>query len=346
VIRVLYVMTSLDVGGAERSLLELVRRLDRTQFEPTMCTLMSGGRMIPKFEQLGVRVFELGVGAGLAELNGARILPVFMRVRPHVIHSRLILSNLWARMGRPFASVICEERGLADDRPPFMTIANRASAPLVARMVANSEAVAARIRERDKIAADVIYGGIDTNRFSPANDSPTTDLVTVTRLEKYKGVFDLVEAMREVVARRASTTLKIYGGGGQRDALAARIAEFGLQASVELCGETNDVPARLREARVFVLASHEEGLPNSVMEAMATGLPVVATTVGGTPELVVDGVTGSLVPARDPKALAQALLAELDRPSGRGTAGRARALERFDVTRTVECYEALYRELA
>lgn len=345
-IRVLYVMTTLDVGGAERSLFELVRRLDRTQFEPTVCTLISGGRMIPQFEQLGVRVFELGVGAGLAELNGARIVPVLARVRPHVIHSRLILSNLWARTGWPIARVICEERGLAEDRPRFMTIANRASARLVARTIANSQAVAAKIRERDKISADVIYGGIDTARFSPATAAPTTDLVTVTRLETYKGVFDLVEAMREVVARRASTTLKIYGGGSQRDALAAKIDEHGLQANIGLCGETDDVPSRLREGRVFVLASHEEGLPNAVMEAMAVGLPVVATGVGGTRELVVDGLTGALVPARDPKALAAALLAELEQPSGRGAAGRARALDRFDIVRTVARYEALYRELA
>lgn len=345
-IRVLYVMTSLDVGGAERSLFELVRRIDRTKFEPTVCTLISGGRMISQFEQIGVRVFELGVGAGLAEWNGARIVPVLARVRPHVIHSRLILSNLWARVGWPIARVICEERGLAEDRPQFMTIANRVSARLVARTVANSQAVAARIRERDKISADVIYGGIDTERFSPATEAPTTDLVTVTRLETYKGVFDLVDAMQLVVARRASTTLKIYGGGSQRDALATKIDALGLKANVELCAENDDVPSRLREGRVFVLASHEEGLPNAVMEAMAVGLPVVATGVGGTRELVVDGVTGTLVPARDPKALAGALLAELEQPSGRGAAGRARALERFDIHRTVARYEALYRELA
>jgi glycosyltransferase involved in cell wall biosynthesis len=82
------------------------------------------------------------------------------------------------------------------------------------------------------------------------------------------------------------------------------------------------------------------------MEAMAVGLPVVATSVGGTRELVVDGVTGALVPARDPKALAAALLAELEQPSDRGAAGRARALDRFDIVRTVARYEALYRELA
>jgi len=349
VIRILYVMTTLDVGGAERSLLELVRRLDRTRFEPHLCTLISGGRLVASFAELGVPVHELGVGAGLAELNGARIGGVLARVRPDVIHARLILSNLWARLGRlAGARVICEERGLAEDRPGFMTLANRLSSPLVARMVANSEAVAARIRERDRIASVVIRGGVDTDRFAPGGAS-ICDLVTVTRLERYKGIYDLVDAMRIVVAARPGTTLRVFGGGGQREELAARIAELGLGTNITLCGEQADIPARLREGRLFVLASHEEGLPNAVMEAMATGLPVVATAVGGTRELVDDGATGTLVPPYDPAALAEALLRYLDQPeriAAHGRAARTRAIAELDVRTTVARYEALYSELA
>jgi glycosyltransferase involved in cell wall biosynthesis len=162
-------------------------------------------------------------------------------------------------------------------------------------------------------------------------------------------VFDLVDAMREVVARRPRTTLRIYGGGSQRAALAEQIAMYQLAGQVALCDEVEDVPLRLREGRVFVLASHEEGLPNAVMEAMATGLPVVATAVGGTPELVVDGVTGVLVPPHNSAALAAAILAYLDdaaRITAHGRAARERAVTELDIRVTVARYEALYQELA
>jgi glycosyltransferase involved in cell wall biosynthesis len=194
----------------------------------------------------------------------------------------------------------------------------------------------------------VIRGGVDTERFTPGA-GVSCDLVTVTRLERYKGVFELVDAMREVVARRPRTTLRIYGGGSQRAALVERIAAHELTANVTLCGEVEDVPQRLREGRVFVLGSHEEGLPNAVMEAMATGLPVVATAVGGTRELVVDGITGVLVPPRDVAALAAAMLAYLDDPArsaAHGRAARERAVAELDVRVTIARYEGLYRELA
>jgi glycosyltransferase involved in cell wall biosynthesis len=347
VIRILYVMTSLDVGGAERSLLELVRRLDRTQFEPSVCTLISGGRLVTSFEALQVPVYELGVRAGLAELNGLRIVPLLRRLRPQIVHSRLILSNLWARLARFRAPVISEERGLAEDRPAFMTVLNRLSAPLASRTIANSEAVAARLRSRDRVEAIVIRGGIDTGRFMPGG-APQCDIVTVTRLERYKGIFDLIEAMREVVAKRPATTLRIYGGGRELTTTRTMIEHYGLAPNITLYGEDADISARLREGRVFVLASHEEGLPNAVMEAMATSLPVVATSVGGTPELVRDGVTGALVASRDPSSLALAMLSYLENPSRareHGAAGRARAVAAFDVRTTVSQYETLYRDL-
>ncbi len=346
-IRILYVMTTLDVGGAERSLLELVRRLDRSRFAPSVCSLMTGGRLVETFEASNVPVFELGVAGGVAELNGARIVPLLARVRPQIVHSRLILSNLWARLGRFRAKVISEERGLAEDRPRFMTLLDRWSSPLVTRQVANSHAVAERMRTRDRSSPVVIHGGIDTDRFYPGAKEPECDLVTVTRLERYKGVFDLVDAMREVVARRPGATLRIYGGGSKLAELTAKVREDGLAANIEVCGERADIPARLQEGRVFVLASHEEGLPNAVMEAMAAGLPVVATEVGGTPELVGPD-TGMLVAARRPSELAAAILRYLgDRElrTAHGAAARAHAVAKLDVRTTVARYEALYQEL-
>jgi glycosyltransferase involved in cell wall biosynthesis len=334
-------------------LLEVVRRLDRARFEPTLCALVPGGRLTEAFTRAGVTVHELGVGAGAAELNGLRILPLFARLRPDVVHARLILANLWARLGRLVgAQVICEERGLALERPGLMTTVNRLTRPLASVTVANSQAVAAVVRARDGIdGVRVVRGGVDLDRHRvrAAEEQPAFDLVAVTRLERYKGVFELIEAMSTVVSRRPGTKLALFGDGSQRRALEAELRRRELTSAVLFGGEDGDVPARLRDGRLFVLASHEEGLPNVVMEAMAAGLPVIATRVGGTPELVEDGVTGQLVPPRDPAALAAAILSYLDQPHralAHGRAGRLKAERELDIAVTVERYQAMYLELA
>src|SRR5262249_40312554 len=132
-IRVIYLLTTLDVGGAERSLLEVLKRFDRSRIQPIICSLISGGALRRTYAELGAPIFELGVGPGIAEIRGARLVQLLARYRPAIVHSRLILSNLWARVGAVMgARVICEERGLAHKRPPFMTTLNRLTQPLCA----------------------------------------------------------------------------------------------------------------------------------------------------------------------------------------------------------------------
>ena len=352
--RILYLATTLAVGGAERSLLELLDRFDRSRFEPLVCTLIAGGALVRDLRASGIEVVELGVAAGAAELFGLRLLPLLLRFRPDIVHSRLILSNLWARFGRMTgARVINEERGLALDRPHWMTVVNRWTDRLVDVHVANSQAVATQMQVRDRIAPArirVIYGGVDTARFAPAGDGAAKeiDIVSVTRIERYKGVFDLLEAVALLVPERPSLRCVIVGDGSERSALERRCRELRLESVVSMVGYRTDVNDLLRASRIFVLPSHEEGLPNAVMEAMACGLPVVATAVGGTTELVVDRSTGRLTPVRDPDQLAKGLrsyLADDSLARSDGAAGCLRARQRFSVQRSVADYTSLYDEL-
>jgi glycosyltransferase involved in cell wall biosynthesis len=351
--RILYVVTTLDVGGAERSLMELLARIDRSTFSPSLCSLMSGGTLAPAIRKLDVDVHELGVRPGLAEGRGIGIVPLLARLRPHLVHSRLILSNLWARLGvLSGAAVISEERGLALERPPFMTWLNRRTAPLCAAHVANSRLVAEQMRRRDGIPVErlhVIHGGVDLRCHPPrsAAQPADVDLICVARLEHYKGVLDLIEAMSLLVRARPGTRLLLVGDGGARREVEALIARRALGDAVTLAGAREDVVPALHRGRLFVLPSREEGLSNALLEAMACGLPVVATRVGGNPE-VVDDEVGWLVPARDPARLAAAIGGALTDPAGlraRGDRARARVAARFDVEACARAYQNLYLRL-
>ena len=168
------------------------------------------------------------------------------------------------------------------------------------------------------------------------------------RLHPQKGFSDLLTAFAQVRQRIPSVRLFVAGDGELRDDLEAQARSLGMAAVVTFAGVRADVSEVLAALDVFVLPSLWEGMPNAVLEAMASGLPVVATAVGGTPEVVVDGVTGLLVPPQDPGALAQAighLLRDPDLRRRMGRAGRRRVEEHFDVRETVRQVESLYETL-
>lgn len=352
-IRVLIVTTHLAIGGAETALLELVRRLDPRRYDVAVCSLMEGGPLAPAFRGLGVPVHELGVAPRLAELHGARVISLMLRWRPHVIHARLILASLWARLGRlSGARVLSDELGLSLDRPRAVTWLNRATRDLCDLTISNSRAVAARVSKRDGIPPSrirVIYLGIDPARFPVGRPTEARyDLITVARLERYKGVLELPDILERLVVQRPGTTLAVVGDGSQREALEGAIRARALQRSIVLLGARTDVPELLGQARVFLLPSHEEGLSVAILEAMAAGLPVVATDVGGNAEAVASGRTGRLVAPRDPAALADAALgylADPDLAAQHGSAARALIADRFDVRRMAQDYASVYEEL-
>jgi glycosyltransferase involved in cell wall biosynthesis len=175
---------------------------------------------------------------------------------------------------------------------------------------------------------------------------------TVGRLDPVKDQIGLIRAFAQASsaqANRGRRTLVIAGDGPSRPQLEAAIADLGLGDSVRLLGERDDIPLILRALDVFVLSSIGEGISNAILEAMATGLPVIATRVGGNTELVRDGLTGCLIEPRRPEALSEALSAYFDDPPrarAHGAAGRARAAEEFGLERMLAAYVGLYGQHA
>jgi glycosyltransferase involved in cell wall biosynthesis len=198
---------------------------------------------------------------------------------------------------------------------------------------------------------------VDTQRFAPAGRQAARAALglgpehvvigTVGRLDPVKDQVGLLKAFSQL-PDDSRTLLLIVGDGPCRQDLEAAVDALGLRERVRLLGERNDVPAVLSAMDVFVLCSVGEGISNTILEAMATGLPVVATRVGGNPELVTDGSTGFLVEARSPAALATSLRRYLDDPTllaKQGRAARDHTEAEFSLERMVGAYERLYGRL-
>jgi glycosyltransferase involved in cell wall biosynthesis len=199
-----------------------------------------------------------------------------------------------------------------------------------------------------------IYSSIDVRRFSetqeivPLFPTGTRVVGTVGHLARLKGHGYLLEAARQLLQVEPHVGIAIVGDGALRQELEAQAARLSIAERVHFTGFRRDVPALIRGFDIFVFSSTHEGMPNSVLEAMALGKPVVATRAGGTAEVVQDGVTGLLVSPRAPAALAHALLDLLHHPEqGRmfGIAGRKRVEELFTVEHMVDCTLQAYQRI-
>jgi glycosyltransferase involved in cell wall biosynthesis len=241
---------------------------------------------------------------------------------------------------------------------------NRGIKDLRDMTVAISEEVHEAERERARVSGDritLIQNGIPVKTLSEPNQAqldavreewdilPHMPVVgTLARFHQQKGLPYLLESAAQVRQECPELKLLLVGDGGLRSSLEEQARDLGLSGCAILPGIRHDVPEILALVDVFVLPSLWEGLPIALLEAMAASLPVVATAVGGVPEVVVDGVTGLLVPPRDPEALSKAILTLLkdrDLQHSMGQAGRERVTRCFSVERMVKETEVLYESM-
>jgi glycosyltransferase involved in cell wall biosynthesis len=360
-IRLLYVVGNFVAGGAERHLLEMWRRIDRSRFEVEIVCMRAEGLFLDDVRALGWPLHDLGVGRRIYGLSGirglVRLVHHALRFRPDVIHGYLFGPNLLAALAGRLArvpAVVIAKRNVDAFETPRQIAVQRFAARLATHVTAVSEAVARTVVDlgvpRERIT--VIPNGVDASRFAArdgtaANGGPV--IGSVGCLAPRKDYATLLEALALLGARGAGWRAELVGDGPERGALEARARSLGLEGRVRFLGERDDIERLLAGFDVFVLSSREEGIPNALLEAMAAGLPSVATAVGGTPEVLSDGETGWLVPAGAPAALAAALAEALegrDEAARRGRAARRRVLEEMDIGVMVRRHEAFYERLA
>jgi sugar transferase (PEP-CTERM/EpsH1 system associated) len=370
---VVHVVHRFDVGGLENGVANLINRLPAADFRHAVVALTEVTAFRRRVVHDDVSFHALGKGEGHGAKLYPRLYSLFRALGPAIVHTRN-LAALEAAVPAAAARVpvrIHGEHGwdvgdLAGASRKFRLV-RRLYRPFVHRYVAVSQAIESYLVEavgvpRRRVAR--ICNGVDLARFAPAQGgargplpgSPFGDpglwvVGTVGRLQPVKDQVTLarafVRALELEPCARARMRLAIFGDGPLRAEVAAVLDASGASAFAWLAGERTDVPACLRALDCFVLPSRAEGISNTILEAMATGLPVIATDVGGNAELVEHGATGALVPPADPEALARALVAAFRAPAvavAQGLAGRARAERLFGLDGMVRRYAELYRE--
>lgn len=352
-------------GGSEQASLILLTGLDRRRWTPVLVHHPDPGLtpLVAAARKHGIQTWTVPRMRGK---SGLRHLPGFVRtvraIRPAVFHAHLIqpLACMYPRLGAMLARVpaIIATEHLFVDVPWRRSVqVEQWLAKRMDRYIAVSHAMARQLRESLALPADklqVVHNGIPLSpvyRVSqPDHDRHLINgrhgpiVLTVARLHPQKGLRYLIAA----AARVPQATFVLAGDGPERRALETQVAELGLGERVIFLGHRQDIPHLLAGCDLFVLPSLFEGLPLSILEAMAAGKPVIATAVGGTGEAVTHGVTGLLVPASDPAALAEAiqtLLADPSRARRLAAAGQVRVQQEFSAETMVQRVTHIYTEI-
>ena len=363
---VVHVVNSLAVGGLENGVVNLVNAT-ATRFRHVIVCMTADGPLHARLRP-EVEVIVLGKRPGQDPWALLRLVRLLRRLRPLIVHSRnwpAIDAIPAARVARVPLVVHGEHgREVADPegRNPRRKRIRRALAPLVHHFVTVSADLRRWLIEDVRVPAakvSAIHNGVDLSRFGRAGrlesrlrlDLPAEVPIvgTVGRLDPVKDQAGLIRAFAKVRSAHPEALLVVVGDGPCRAELEDVAAASGQGDHVRLLGNRDDVPTVMSALDVFVLPSIAEGISNTILEAMASGLPVVATRVGGNPELVEDGIGGALVPRQDPSALAAAIAGYVADPELRrrhGLASRQRATGHFGLERMAEAYANLYTSLA
>lgn len=351
---VVVVLTSFDIGGTERQMVELVRRLDARHFRVHVACFHKRGSLLSKMPpDIPIDVFPLG---GFGRPAAARQLLRFARwcrsLDAKLVHTCDLYANVFGLTGGAMARVpvrIGSRREVVTGDKTRAQLAAQAFAYRTAHgLVANSRAARDQLT-KEGIAPEritLIPNGVDLTAFLPPRDRHIIrKIAMVANLRAEKGHDALIDAAPAILAREPEAEFFIGGDGPLRDALIERAEARGVARRFRFLGQCNDVPALLSTSDLFVLPSRSEAFPNAVIEAMAAGLPVVATNVGGIPELITSGVSGVLIPPGDAAALARSVLELMDRPgfaSSLGQSARTRIEQEFSFDRMVAGFEGLY----
>jgi glycosyltransferase involved in cell wall biosynthesis len=367
-IGVLFVNTDLRVGGQESALVEILRGFDREKIRPVVACLKEAGELAPRVRAAGIPLYSDLLSSKFDVRVLPRLVRIIRRERIRVVCTvgsgdKLFWGRLAGFVARVDGIVATLHKTRSADGRPVVEPLNRWLTPITDAYVAVARGAAEYlVREEGlpRAKVHVIYNGVDLERFSGdgragaraelgiAPEAPVA--VHVAQLRPEKGHDVLLDAAAIVAEKIPSVRFLLVGDGPLRATIEARVRELRLERSVTLLGIRHDVPRLLAAADVALLPSHPrvETFPNSILEAMASGLPIVASRVGSLDEMVEHGVNGYLLPTGDARALAEAiveLIADPARARAMGASARARVAQHFTRERAIRAREELFSSL-
>ncbi len=367
---IVHLIYRLQVGGLENGVVNLVNQMPADRYRHAIVCLSDATDFRQRISRDDVAVYEMHKRPGQDFGTWRRLFRLFRKLHPTVVHTRNI-GCLEAQIPAWLAGVPCRVHGEhgwdlsdPDGNNRKYQLLRRLHSPLVQRFIALSREIEDYLVQRAGIAerkVSRIYNGVDSERFHPGSsdalpvgfvDDDSLVFGTVGRMHGVKDQGNLCRAFILLCAQHPDIAnrmrLVLVGDGPLRDTCLSMLAAAALDRQAWLPGNQHGIPDLMRAFDVFVLPSQAEGISNTVLEAMASGLPVIATDVGGNGELVIDGSNGALVPANNPQALADRMLRYAQHSDLRirhGEAGCQRIAEHFSMPRMLAAYGGVYDQL-
>jgi len=364
-IKIAHVAASLHYGGKENGVVNLVNGLDPDIFENYIFTYVRGGALAQRVDPARCRVVELGDKLGGDYRLYYKLAREFRRHRIHIAHTHSWATTMEGIIGARLAGVpliIHGEHGTIKTDTQLHIQIQRWLWRATDQVLSVSEVLRENLHKKfdfPKERIRVVTNGVDLARFDFSRNgvdykarlgfsSKTLLIGAVGRLVPVKAYPLLLKVCLSVFKEIPNAHLLLVGDGPLLDTLVQSAQDDEMANRVHFLGARKDVPEILRGLDVYVLSSENEGMSNTILEAMACGRPVIATAVGGNPELVVDGETGLLVPPNDPHAMAAAitkLLRDPQHSQQMGRRGRQRVEEKFSLEVMVRNYAKVYLEV-
>jgi glycosyltransferase involved in cell wall biosynthesis len=366
--RVMFLSTSMGMGGADKQLLSAAELMHAQGHEVCIVSLTELGPMGLEARSQGIRTESLDMRRGVPDPRGLiRLIRLVRSWKPDVLHSHMIHANLMARAVRLFARVpvmVSTIHNIYEGGPLWMA-AYRISNGLVDHMTIISEAAADRFVKEGIVPRELLTcvpNGVDTERFRQvapeAREAVRSSIgvndgfvwLAVGRFEVAKDYPNMLHAFAQVCRRDSNAVLLLVGHGSLQQETESLAQSLGLEDRIRFLGVRSDVPEVMAAADGYVMSSAWEGMPIALLEAAAAGLPIVATRVGGNHEVVREGESGFLVPPRDSDALGQAMLRLMEQTPERrremGERGREHVRVHYGLGRVVERWQDLYRQVS
>jgi glycosyltransferase involved in cell wall biosynthesis len=351
--RLVFLLEDLEYGGTQRQALELARRLDKSRFQVELWVLRKGDDLVPVAREYGLPVVWMARSGWVGPQSLLNLGKRLWTNPPDLLMLLTAIPNIWGRLWGRLTRVPVIVGNCRGGAAPWRQH-ERVLWPAADHILCNSQMVKDFLVSRYGLPPSrltVVPNGVDTDFFQPGPNGRSEDppvLLSVARLVPDKDHDTMLAAFSRLTQRHPGAQLWLVGNGPRREVLEHKVRDLGLTERVKFLPVAKDIRHLYHQADVFVLSSVAEGLPNVVLEAMAAGLPVVATRVGGLPEAVVPEDTGLLVSPRDVAGLAAALGRLLTDPRARrdlGRRGRERVLERFSFEAMVSSHEEVWARL-